>query len=566
MLAYLALSSALALQLIVPMLLKRAIDRGIVDGDRSYLLRAAVILVLVTIAFSICLFFRVYLFTVFAEHIAYDLRQALYSHLQTLSFSFYDTHQTGQLMARATEDINNVRALIFTGLRTVFMLIVMLVAVSIILVRIDTLLAIVSLATMPVLLYASIRYEAGVRPLFFRIQQQFGVMTSLLQENIAGARVVRAYAQEPREIARFESQLGGLRDHNIKASRKWASAYAILLGSSGASAVIVLWLGGRQVLSGAMTVGSLVAFNGYLALFADPVRWLGLVVNRVAQAAASTERLFDVLDAKPAIADLPGAQPLIVAAGDVQFEHVSLTYPGQRHPALVDICLSARPGQTIAVVGTTGAGKSSLVNLLPRFRDPSAGRILIDGQDIRHVTLTSLRPTIGSVMQEPFLFSMTIRENIAFGRPDASDADVIAAARAANIHDFIDSLPAKYATMVGERGVSLSGGQKQRVAIARTLILNPRILILDDATSSVDSETEAEIQNALANLMSDRTTFIIAQRLDSIAAADQVLVVDQGRIVDRGTHDELIARDGVYRRIYVIQAQTRRTTPVSDRV
>lgn len=566
MLAYLALSSALALQLIVPMLLKRAIDRGIVDGDRSYLLRAAVILVLVTIAFSICLFFRVYLFTVFAEHIAYDLRQALYGHLQTLSFSFYDTHQTGQLMARATEDINNVRALIFTGLRTVFMLIVMLVAVSIILVRIDALLAIVSLATMPVLLYASIRYEAGVRPLFFRIQQQFGVMTSLLQENIAGARVVRAYAQEPREIARFEGQLSGLRDHNIKASRKWASAYAILLGSSAASAVIVLWLGGRQVLSGAMTVGSLVAFNGYLALFADPVRWLGLVVNRVAQAAASTERLFDVLDAKPAIADLPGAQPLIVTAGDVQFEHVSLTYPGQRHPALIDICLSTRPGQTIAVVGTTGAGKSSLVNLLPRFRDPSAGRILIDGQDIRHVTLTSLRSTIGSVMQEPFLFSMTIREDIAFGRPDASDADVIAAARAANIHDFIDSLPAKYATMVGERGVSLSGGQKQRVAIARTLILNPRILILDDATSSVDSETEAEIQNALANLMSDRTTFIIAQRLDSIGAADQVLVVDQGRIVDRGTHDELIARDGVYRRIYVIQAQTRRTTPVSDRV
>jgi ATP-binding cassette subfamily B protein len=315
----------------------------------------------------------------------------------------------------------------------------------------------------------------------------------------------------------------------------------------------VLWLGGYRVLSGAMTVGTLVAFNRYMALLAEPIRWLGFVVNRIARAIASGERIFEILDTKPAIAERPGAIALRPMRGDVVFEDVSFVYPGTKRPALSHVSFRARPGETIALLGPTGAGKSSIVNLLPRFYDVTDGRILIDGHDVRDLTLPSLRGQIGAVLQETFLFSVSVRDNIAYGRPDASLDEVVAAAKAANAHDFIMEMSDGYDTKLGERGVTLSGGQKQRVAISRALLLDPRILILDDATSSVDAETEHEIQLALRTLMEGRTSFVIAQRLSSVRDADQILVLGDGEVVERGTHIQLLQRAGFYRELYELQ-------------
>jgi ATP-binding cassette subfamily B protein len=370
---------------------------------------------------------------------------------------------------------------------------------------------------------------------------------------VAGSRLVRAFAQEQVESRRFEDELEELFQRNMRASKSWAFSYPLMLLLSGAGVGATLWLGGYRVLSGAMTIGTLVAFNRYLIIMAEPIRWLGFVVNRIARAIASGERIFEVLDAKPKIADKPGAIALIPMRGEVTFENVSFRFSGARRTALDGVSFTARPGETIGLLGPTGGGKSTIVNLIPRFYDATSGRVLIDGHDVRELTLTSLRSQVGSVLQETFLFSVTIRENIAFGRPDASIEQVIAAAKAAKAHDFIQEMADGYETTVGERGVSLSGGQKQRIAIARALLLDPRILILDDATSSVDSETEHEIQEALETLMEGRTTFIIAQRLSSIREADQILVLDGGKVVERGTHIELLQGNGFYRELYDLQ-------------
>ncbi|MCC6704517.1 MAG: ABC transporter ATP-binding protein [Thermomicrobiales bacterium] len=559
LIAYLALGAGLFFQLLVPRILQHAIDDGLMVGDHAVLTRSALYLVLASIGLAISYHFRVYLFQAFSERVAFDIRQQLYARLQRLPAEFYDAHQTGQLMARATEDINNIRVLIFSGFRTIVLFFGMLIASSILMFRIDALLAIVAMSTMPFLLVASVKYESGVRPLFVSIQRQFGAMTTSLQENIAGARLVRAYAQEGRASTHFAEEVQTLRDLNIVASRYWAIANAALFFSAGAGSVILIWLGGHRALSGHLSVGSMVAFSTYLALFADPVRWLGMVANRFARASASSTRIFEVLDTVPSIADRPEAKPVIVGDGEVRFEGVTLVYPGRSIPALDAIDLVAGAGERIAIVGKTGSGKSSLLGLLTRQHDPTGGRITIDGQEIRDVTLASLRAAVGTVTQEPFLFSMTIGENIAFGRPDASHAEIEASARAARIHDFIATLPAGYDTEVGERGVTLSGGQKQRVAIARTLLRNPRILVLDDATSAVDPETEVEVRAALANLMLSRTTFVIAQRLESVRDADRIVVLDESRIVDQGTHDELTERDGLYRRLWEIQSREKRS-------
>ena len=557
LIAYVALFAGLAIQLLIPRILQHAIDDGLQASDHDVLVRAAIYLVVATIGLAVCLHFRVYLFQAFAERVAFDIRQALYAQLQRLPSSYYDTHQTGQLMARATEDVNNIRVLIFSAFRTIVLFFAMLIGASIMLFRIDPSLAVVSLSSFPFLLLASALYERGVRPLFVTIQRQFGSMTTALQENISGARLVRAYAQEGRMSEAFAGEVQSLRTQNIRASRYWALANSTLFLTAGMGSVIVIWFGGHRVLSGEITVGELVAFSVYLTLFADQVRWLGMVANRVARASASSARIFEVLDTKPSITDSIDAEPLNVTHGEVRFESVGLTYRGQSTPALRSIDLVAPAGARIAVVGKTGSGKSSLLALLSRQYDPTRGRITIDGQEIRDVTLASLRGAVGAVTQEPFLFSMTIGENIAFGRPEASAEEIVAAAQAARIHDFVATLPQQYDTEVGERGVTLSGGQKQRVAIARTLLQNPRILVLDDATSAVDPETESEVRAALANLMESRTTFIIAQRLESVRDADQIVVIDDGEIVDQGTHEELEGREGIYRRIWDIQARGR---------
>jgi ATP-binding cassette subfamily B protein len=556
----------MGIQLLIPYVLGRAIDDGIIGGDRDFLLKAALLIVALTALQGIFTFGRMYLSQQLSERVAYDMRNELFAHLQSLQFSFHDRSQTGQLMSRGTEDINNIRAMLVMALRPLVIAVGTLIVASIILFRIDALLAAVALSTMPFLIYYSFRYGVALRPLFLKVQQQFGVMTSALQENVAGNRVVRAFAQEKAENERFESELESLFDRNLAAGKRWAFAYPLTLLLSGFSLAAVVWLGSHQVIEGAMTIGALVAFNRYLTLLSDPVRWLGMIVNRLSRAIASGERIFETLDTKPRIADKPDALALNPINGDVTFENVTFMFRGTKRNALDDISFDAKAGSMIGIVGPTGAGKSSLVSLIPRFYDPTAGRVLIDGHDVRDLELKSLRSQVGLVLQETFLFSITIGENIAYGRSDATHEEIVAAAKAAQADTFISRLPQGYDTEVGERGVTLSGGQKQRIAIARALLQNPRILILDDATSSVDTETEHEIQTALNTLMAGRTSFVIAQRITTVERADTILVLDQGRITQRGTHAELLMRDGFYRELYNLQQQDQDESRSGDEV
>ena len=555
--AYIALFLGLAAQLTLPLVLARAIDHGIADGDLRYLGWAALVYLVIAALQGLFTFGRAYLINALAEQVGNDMRDQLYAHLQRLSFSFYDRSQTGQLMSRATDDITQIRGMLMMTLRTVALIAGTLVAVTIILFRLDWLLAAVALAVYPPLVLFSYRFGIGIRPMFARVQQQFGVMTSALQENVAGGRVVRAFAQEANENDRFQDELVELFDRNVAAARKWSVSYAAMLLASGIGLGAVVWLGGHRVLDGAMTVGTLFAFNRYLTMLAEPIRWLGFVVNRIARAIASGDRIFGTIDTKPAIANPPNARTLTNPRGEIVFDDVTFVFPGTKREALSGISFAARPGEKVALVGPTGSGKSALVGLVPRFYDVNAGRVTFDGIDVRELDLHSLRGEIGVVMQETFLFSETIRENIAFGRPEASMDEVTAAAQAAKAHRFISELPDGYETVLGERGVTLSGGQKQRLAIARGLLMDPAVLILDDSTSSVDSQTEAEIQEGMRNLMTGRTSLVIAQRLDTVRDADQILVLQDGAITQRGTHAQLLGEDGFYRELYDLQRRER---------
>lgn len=553
-LVYSSLLLGVIAQTSIPLVLKEAVDRGVVDHDTTFLWQSALLLIGIALVQGGFTFVRSYNINVLAEHVANDLRNQLYAKFQELPFQFYDRAQTGQLMSRATDDVNQIRGMLMMTLRAVPHGLALLVIITVILLWTDLLLGIVALATTPFLLYWSFRFGVTIRPMFLRVQQQFGVMTSALQENVAGGRVVRAFAQELPESDRFEDELESLFDRNIRAANKWAFNYPLTMAMNGLSVAGVVWLGGYLALTGQVTIGTLVAFERYTALLNEPVRWLGFVVNRVARALASAERIFEILDRKPAIADLAGAKPMDDMRGEVVFDHVSFTYVGGHGAALHDVSFDAHPGQIVALVGATGSGKSSVINLIPRFYDTTEGTVRIDNTDVRDITLESLRSNIGVVMQESFLFSMTVKENIAYGRPDVTDDEIIAAAKAAQAHGFISAMDKGYDSLVGERGVTLSGGQKQRLAIARALLLNPRILILDDATASVDSETEYQIQKALRTLMEGRTSFVIAQRLTTVRSADQILVFEEGRITQRGTHDELLEQeDGFYRELYDLQ-------------
>jgi ATP-binding cassette subfamily B multidrug efflux pump len=551
--AYISLFTALGLQLYIPSILARVIDTGLIDNNLRYLLNAALVIIVLSVLQGIFTFLRAYLFQYLAEIVGYDLRNALYEKLQSLPFTYYDKAQTGQLMSRVTDDVNNIRGMLMMSLRALVLALSMLIVVAIILLSYNWQLALVSLASMPILVWWSLKFGVTVRPMFGAVQQQFGVMTSVLQENVAGARVVRAFAQEARENERFEAELETLFAKNLRATKLWSFFFPSILFLSGLSLGAILWLGGYQVITGALTIGTLVAFNRYVTLLAEPLRWIGFIVNRIARAIASGGRIFEILDTKSALQERADPIPLPAMRGEVVFEDVSFRYAGAKRDALNDLTFTARPGETIALLGPTGAGKSTIINLLPRFYDTTSGRILIDGHDIRDLKIADLRSQIGTVLQETFLFSVSIAENIAYGRKGASREEVIAAAKAARAHDFISALPEGYETKLGERGVNLSGGQKQRLAIARALLLNPRILILDDATSSVDSETEYLIQQALQTLMQGRTSFVIAQRLTTIKDADQILVLQDGRIVERGNHIQLLQNGGFYAEIYDLQ-------------
>ncbi|MBC8444878.1 MAG: ABC transporter ATP-binding protein [Chloroflexi bacterium] len=553
--AYACLLVGMALDLTIPWLLRQVIDVGVGGGRADFMVTAGLIILGIGLGKAAVSFGQRYFSDWLAFRVSYDLKNKLYKHIENLPFAFHDSAQTGQLMTRCTGDVNAVQQFASVGLLEVVSITVMSVATITILVIQDARLALIALAPLPFLFALAIRFGRLARSKFGEIMQARGKLNSILQENLQGVQVVKGFAREPYEIVKFHKQSQDVFERRINVIRYFSINFPAMSVIVFLSEALILWFGGREVLAGSMTIGTLAAFNGYVAMLGMPARRLGFFVNMLSEALASAERVFDLLDEPVTIHSPENASVLGRLQGRVTFENVSFRYPHSDTYVLRDVDLEAEPGQVIALLGKTGSGKTTVVNLIPRFYDVprDRGRVSVDGVDVREVALDSLRGQIGIVLQESLLFSATIRENIAYGRQDASDGEVIAAAKAARAHDFIVEFVDGYNTPVGERGVTLSGGQRQRIAIARALLMDPRILILDDSTSSVDTETEYLIQQALRTLMEGRTTFVIAQRLQTLVEADQILVLDHGHVLQRGRHAALLAEGGLYREIYDLQ-------------
>ena len=543
--------------LAIPRIIQQVIDTGLAQSNPNYLLWSAVAIVTLGLVTSGLTYVNQYLSEWVAAHIGYDLRNRLYDHIQHLSFSYHDHAQTGQLISRCIEDVRAVER--FTGLGIVEMvrLVLLLGGISVLLFIENTRLALVALMPLLPLVWLTINFGRRVGAYFLAVDQAIGDLSSRLQENVSGAQVVRAFAREKYEIKRFSVANRVLYHARVKVNTEWSKIMPTtnLLVTLGT--IAILWFGGRMVLAGEITIGEVVAFNSYLLLLAAPAQQLTWLVNAAGEAAAGTQRAFEILETTPAIKSPINAVQLPTLKGRIVFDNVWFNYRGEKTAALEEINLQVEPNQLVALIGPTGSGKTSLVNLVPRFYDVSSGTVAVDGVDVRRVDLISLRRQIGIVLQTSLLFSVSIRENIAYGRPGASLDEVIAAAKAAQADDFICQLPMGYDTVVGERGVTLSGGQRQRIAIARALLMDPRILILDDSTSSVDTQTEQLIQQALDKLMEGRTTFVIAHRLSTVRRADLIVVLDHGRIMECGTHRDLLQMDGLYRQIYDLQLRDR---------
>jgi ATP-binding cassette subfamily B multidrug efflux pump len=485
-----------------------------------------------------------------SQGIAFDLRNELYAKIQRLSFSYHDKNQTGQLMVRATDDVEKVRIFIGQGLLMALQSLVMLVGALVVLLLTNAKLMLVILPVLPIAMIMFGVFGAIAQPLFTKVQQKLSALNTVLQENLAGLKVIKAFVREPQQVARFTASADALMQQQIVVARVFSFLFPVIFLIANLGQAAVMYFGGKQIIAGTLTLGEWQKFSLYLVYVFFPLGQLGFIISQMSQASASASRVFEIMDARNDVTNLPGASALPQVDGKVEFDAVTFRYFGGGEPALSQVSFTAQPGETIALLGATGSGKSSIINLIPRFYDASEGRVLIDGHDVREVTLESLRAQIGIVLQETTLFSGSIRDNIAFGRPDASMDEVIEAAQAASAHEFITSFPEGYDTPVGERGTTLSGGQKQRVAIARALLMNPRILILDDSTSSVDSVTEYEIQKALDRLMQGRTSFVIAQRISTVRNASQILVLDRGQIVAQGQHADLLENNPVYAEIY----------------
>ena len=478
-----------------------------------------------------------------------DIRTALYSKLVRLSFGFYDRHQTGQLMSRATVDLQGVRFFLGYGLIFFFQHIFTIVGVTIVMLVFSWKLSLVALTILPFLIAFAYRYSHIAHPLLRDVQQKMADVATVAEENIVGVHVVKAFAQEQAEQDKFERRSEAVFSLSVRANRQRALYVPLMSFLPMFAQAAVLLVGGRMVVHGSLTLESFVAFNLLVTMLVMPLRQLGMWIGQAQRATASGERIFQVIDEPEEIRDAPGAMALPDGPGLVRLEHVTFGYDPAR-PVLHDVELELEAGRTVALIGHTGSGKTTLASLVPRFYDAGTGRVTIDGADVRDVTLASLRREIGVIAQDPFLFSTTVRENIAFGAPHATDEQVREAARRAQAHEFIEQLPEGYDTVIGERGITLSGGQRQRIAIARALVVDPRILVLDDATASVDATTEARIREGLREAMLGRTTIIIAHRLSTIALADEVVALEDGRIAARGTHDDLIGTSEVYREIY----------------
>jgi ABC-type multidrug transport system fused ATPase/permease subunit len=537
--------------IVVPLLIRMIIDDVIVRMDYSLLLTITLAILGVTALRGFLAFAWRYATEYIAQKAVYNVRNQVYEALQGQSFTFYDKMPTGELMSRVTSDVDLLRGFLAWGFPQFISIVAMFVGVFAIAFSISWKLTTLALSTAPILFLITLRFSRKIRPVFTVGQERLAVINAVLQENITGVKVVRAFAKEDLEERKFAEKGKDYFDTNIVAAKLRATHIPLMELMSGLGTVLILLYGGMQVISGEITIGTLVLFNSYLLLLLMPMRFLGFITSFMQRALAGARRIFEVLDAVPEIKDKPGAKELSSTKGHVKFENVSFSY-GQE-PVLKNVTFEARHGETVALLGATGSGKSSIISLIPRFYDTTGGKLTLDGTDVRNIKIESLRKHIGIVHQETFLFSTTIKENIAYGNPNATMEEIIDAAKAAEAHDFIVALPEGYNTLIGERGSTISGGQKQRVAIARALLKNPRILILDDSTSSVDIETEYQIQKALQALLKNRTTFVITQRLSTIKNAHRIIILDSGEIAEMGTHEELVKKDGLYRRIYETQ-------------
>jgi len=553
--ALIALLLSTAGSLAVPALSQRIIDEGIAKASRRTIVNLSLILVVLTVMSALFTFLQGYLTAKVSQSVAYDLRNVLYEKIQRLSFSYHDRSQTGQLLTRATSDVELVRNFLGTALLQILSAGLMLVGSIAFMIRVNPRTAAVVLALGPAAVLVFGVFFIKARPLFTKAQQRLEALNIALQENLAGVRVVRAFVRRDYERARFGERNRAVRDIQKQVGRIIAMAIPLVFFIANLARLAVTWIGGAQVINEQMTIGALVAFTSYILMAIYPIFMLSFLLANITQAAAGAKRIFEVLDTDIEITEAPDATPLPQIQGRVVFDNVFFRYFESQNWVLEDINFTAEPGQRIALLGATGSGKSTITNLIPRFYDATRGRVCIDGYDVRQVTLDSLRRQVGIVLQETLLFAGTVRENIAFGRPEADDAEIIAAAKAAQIHEFIAGMPNGYETEIGERGVNLSGGQKQRLAIARALLIDPRILILDDATSAVDFQTERKLRQALDRLMEGRTSFIIAQRVSTARDADLILILDGGRIVDQGQHEELLRRSAIYADIYYSQLE-----------
>ena len=521
-----------------------------IQADQSSAMRsmlvAAVAIVVFAVVQAIFAFSQAYNAERVSQHIAYDFRNNVFAKIQRLSFSYHDHNQTGQLMIRATDDVEKVRTFVAQGLVMLVQSVVLLVCALVLLFMTNAKLTLVILPVLPVAFLVFMVFGAIAQPLFMQVQVRVSRMNTILQENLAGLKVVKAFAREPEEEARFNAATDTVLAQQIRVARIFSFLFPIVFLIASVGTALILYFGGRDIILGTLTVGEWQKFSIYLLFVFFPLGQLGFIISMMAQASASATRIYEILDTKNDVENKPGAIAMEDIQGHVVFDNVTFRYFQGGEPVLDHVSFEALPGQTIALLGATGSGKTTIVNLLPRFYDASEGRALIDGHDVHDVTIETLRARIGIVLQESTLFTGTIRDNIAFGRPGAGMEDVEAAAKAAAAHDFILEFPQGYDTPVGERGTTLSGGQKQRIAIARALLMDPRILILDDSTSSVDFATEKLIQGALDKLMKGRTSFVIAQRISTVRNADQILVMDKGRIVARGRHAELMETSEIY--------------------
>ncbi len=546
--AILLLILLIGLNLITPYLSGILVDDVIREGNRSLLLPILIAIAISALLGGVFSYLRSYLFEKVSQDCLYDLRNDMYTHLQGLSFSFYDNNRIGELMSRMTGDLEGIRMFLTGGVPLLLENAIYFVGTSIILFCLNAELALVTLAILPVIAWVAIRLDKNIRPAYSEIREQQANLNTAAQENISGVRVVKAFARENYEIEKFKKENRLNQEKNVKASFIWSKYFPLIEFLSGLCAVILIGYGGRKVALGQVSLGTIVAFNGYLWMLIMPVRMLGWIVNIMGRTVSSGQRVFTILDTGSSIKEKQAPYSPTEYRGDVVFQDVSFCYKEQ--PVLFHINIDAPAGKTIGIMGGTGSGKTSIINLIGRLYDVTCGKVLVDGVDVRDWKLSALRSQIGLIMQDTFLFSDTIEGNILYGNPNASREDVIRAAKIARAHEFIMEMPYEYDTIVGERGVGLSGGQKQRIAIARAIVKNPRILIMDDCTSSVDMETEFEIQQALKEIMIGRTTFIIAHRISSVRNADEILLLDNGRIIERGTHEQLLALKGRYYELY----------------